>query len=99
MPTTVINVSAVEESTKRALDYVAEQQELLGAIDRVVNTMEDAWDSDAQRAYAESFRRSRERIEKFNDSVNASLNNMRLFVDDCVSADELTAREILSVVW
>ena len=99
MPTTVINVSAVEESTKRALDYVSEQQDMLGAIDRVVNTMEDAWDSDAQRAYTESFRRSRDRIERFNESVISSLNNMRSFVGDCVSADELTAREILSVIW
>ena len=99
MPTTVINVSAVEESTKRALDYVSEQQEMLEAISRVVANMEDAWDSDAQRAYTESFRRSKERIDRFNETVSDSLNNMRAFVGDCVSADELTAREILSVVW
>ena len=99
MPTTVINVSAVEESTKRALDYVSEQQEMLEAINRVVANMEDAWDSDAQRAYTESFRRSKERIDRFNETVSDSLNNMRAFVGDCVSADELTAREILSVVW
>ena len=99
MPTTRINVDAVEESTARAMRFVAEQQDALNAIDRVVNTMEDAWDSDAQRAYAESFRQTRDRIERFNESVNDSLNNMRNFVTDCVNIDELTAREIRSVSW
>ena len=99
MPTTRINVDAVEESTARAMRFVAEQQDALNAIDRVVNTMEDAWDSDAQRAYAESFRQTRDRIERFNESVNDSLNNMRNFVTDCVNVDELTAREIRNVSW
>ena len=99
MPTTRINVDAVEESTARAMRFVAEQQDALNEIDRVVNTMEDAWDSDAQRAYAESFRQTRDRIERFNESVNDSLNNMRNFVTDCVNVDELTAREIRNVSW
>lgn len=99
MPATIINVNAVEESTSRALNYVKEQEDALEGINRIVNTMEDAWDSDAQKAYADSFRRSRERIQRFNESVTQSVNNMRNFVSDCVSADELTAREILNVSW
>ena len=99
MPTTVINVNAVEESTSRALRYVSEQKDALNNIDRIVNTMEDAWDSEAQRAYVESFRSSKDKIESFNESVKQSVNNMRDFVDDCVSADELTAREIRNVSW
>ncbi len=99
MAATIINVNAVEESTSRALNYVREQEDALESINRIVNTMEDAWDSDAQRAYTESFQRSRERIQRFNESMNQSINNMRNFVTDCVSADELTAREILGVSW
>ena len=99
MPATVINVSAVEESTARALRLVAEQEEALSAIDRIVNNMEDAWDSDSQRAYTESFRRSKERIERFNESVNQSLEDMKSFVTECVDIDELTARELLGVNW
>ncbi|MBQ7155748.1 MAG: WXG100 family type VII secretion target [Synergistaceae bacterium] len=99
MPTTRINVDAVEESTARALRFVSEQQDALNAIARVVDTMEEAWDSDAQRAYAESFQQSRQQIERFNESVNDSLNNMRNFVTDCVNVDELTAREIRNVSW
>ena len=99
MPATIINVNAVEESTARALRYVSEQENALNAIDRIVNTMEDAWESDTQRAYVESFRTSRERIQHFNESVNNSIQNMRTFVTDCVEADELTAREIRSVSW
>ena len=99
MPATIINVNAVEESTARALRYVSEQEEALKAIDTIVQTKEDAWDSEAQKAYAESFRTSRERIERFNESVTESLDNMRNFVTDCVEADELTAREIRNVSW
>ena len=94
MPSTVINVSAIEESTARALRLVSEQQDTLNAIDRIVYNMEDAWESDSQRA-----RTSRERIEHFNESVTQSIENMRSFVTECVNADELTAREILSVNW
>lgn len=99
MPTTRINVSAVEESTARALNFVSEQQSSLNAIDRIVSSMQDAWDSEAQKAFAESFRTSRQRIERFNESLTLSVENMRGFVSDCVSADELTAREIRSVAW
>ena len=99
LPATIINVSAVEESTARALDFVSEQQDTISAIDRIVSSMEDAWDSEAQRAYAQSFRNSRERIERFSLSVTQSVNNMRSFVNDCVSADELTAMEIRAVAW
>ena len=99
MAATIINVNAVEESTARALRYVNDQQDALAQIDRVVNTMEDAWDSDAQKAFAESFRRSRDDIERFNESVNESLSDMRNFVTECVNIDELVAREIRNVSW
>ena len=99
MPTTRINVDAVDDSTARAMRFVSEQQDTLEAIDRVVNTMEDAWESDAQRAFAERFRETKAEIERFNESVNTSLDSMRNFVTDCVNVDELTAREILNVVW
>ena len=99
MPATRINVDAVNEDTARALRFVTEQQDALNAIDRVVNSMEDAWESDAQRAYAESFRQSKAAIDRFNNSMNESINNMRKFVTDCVGVDELTARELLNVTW
>lgn len=99
MAATIINVNAVEESTARALRLVNDQQDALAQIDRVVNTMEDAWESDAQKAFAESFRRSRDDIERFNESVNESLNDMRNFVTECVNIDELVAREIRNVSW
>ena len=99
MAATIINVNAVEESTARALRLVNDQQDALSQIERVVNTMEDAWESDAQKEFAESFRRSRDEIERFNESVNESLNNMRSFVTECVNIDELVAREIRNVSW
>ena len=99
MPATIINVSAVEDSTSKALNFVREQQETLKGIDTTVNTMDGVWQSQAQRNFADSFRQSRERIERFNESVVQSVNNMRSFVTECVTADELTAKEILGVSW
>lgn len=99
MPATIINVSAVDESTTQALKLVTNQQQTLSVIDSIIANMEDAWDSPSQKSYAESFRTSRQRIESFNESVIRSVEEMRSFVSDCVEADELTAREILSVNW
>ena len=99
MPATIINVSAVEESIAQALKFVSEQQDTLNQIDKIVNNMEDSWESDSQRSYVESFRTFRGRIENFNDSVNQSIENMSSFVTECVSADEQTAREIRGVSW
>ena len=99
MPATIINVSAVEESIAQALKFVSEQQDTLNQIDKIVNNMEDSWESDSQRSYTESFRIFRGRIETFNDSVSQSIENMSSFVTECVSADELTAREIRGVSW
>ena len=99
MAATVINVSAVEESTARALRFVSEQQDSLNAIDRVINNMGNAWESEAQKAFAESFRTTREKIDTFSRSVTQSVENMKTFVSECVNADELTAREIRGVNW
>ena len=99
MPATIINVNAVEECTARALNYVSQQEDVLDQINTTVNTMENAWESDAQRAFAESFRASRDEILSFNESVTRSLQDMRNFVTDCVEVDELTARELRGVSW
>lgn len=99
MPTTIINVNAIEESTARAMNQIAAQQDALAGIDRIVNSMEGAWESEAQQVYAERFRETRRRIELFNDTMNESITNMRNFVNECVAADELTARELRNVNW
>lgn len=99
MPTTIINVSAVEESTARAMKQVQAQEDALSNIDSVVNSMEGVWESDAQKVYTDKFREVKAKIQKFNSSVNESLNNMRNFVNECVLADEETARELRNVSW
>ena len=99
MPATIINVSAVEESTSRAKKYVAEQQDALNQIDRIVNNMQDAWDSEAQKAFADSFQRSKSEIEHFNQSMNESIDNMTSFVTECVKIDDSVARSIRNISW
>lgn len=99
MPATIINIKAVEDSTERVLKQISEQESALSEIDRIVNSMEGVWQSGAQEVYADSFRQVKQRIEDFNRSMNESVENMRGFVDECISVDELTAREIRNVSW
>ena len=99
MPTTIINVNAVEESTARALKQVQAQEDALSNIDRVINSMEGVWESEAQKVYTDKFREAKAKIQKFNTSVNESLENMRNFVNECVTADEQTALELRNVSW
>lgn len=99
MPTTVINIDAVEESTAKAMKQIETQKTALNEIDRIVNSMEGVWESKSQKVYADKFRELKTRIENFNTSLNDSLESMRSFVSDCVLADEQTARELRGVSW
>lgn len=99
MPTTILNINAVEESTARAMKQIEAQENSLSEIDRIVNSMEGVWESEAQKVYADRFRDAKARIQNFNESVNQSLENMRNFVNDCVMTDEQTARELRNVDW
>ena len=99
MQTTIININAIEESTARAIKQIEAQENALNEIDRIVNSMEGVWESDAQKVYADRFRDAKTRIQNFNQSLNESLENMRSFVSDCIMADNQTARELLNVSW
>ncbi len=99
MPTTIININAIEESMARAIKQIEAQENALNEIDRIVNSMEGVWESDAQKVYADRFRDAKTRIQNFNQSLNESLENMRSFVSDCIMADNQTARELLNISW
>ncbi len=99
MPATVINVQTVEENVSKAMEYITSQEESLAEIDRIVNSMEASWESEAQRAYADSFRASKQRIEAFNETLRGEIQKIQGFVDETLTADELTARELRSISW
>ena len=99
MPATIINVPEVNDSIDRAHKQLEEQKQTLERIDGVVSSMEESWDSESQKVYAERFRDAKQRIQQFNESVNDSLTNMKEFVERCVDYDSLTAQEIRNVQW
>ncbi|MBQ3447862.1 MAG: hypothetical protein IJG37_09505 [Synergistaceae bacterium] len=99
MPATIINVPEVNDSIDRAHKQLEEQKQALERIDGVVSSMEESWDSESQKVYAERFRDAKQRIQQFNESVNDSLTNMKEFVERCVDYDSLTAQEIRNVQW
>lgn len=99
MPATIINVQAVEETISKATEQIVSQEESLNEIDRIINSMEGSWESEAQRAFADSFRTSKQRIDSFNESLRTELKTMQGFIDETLSADELTARELRRISW
>ena len=99
MIATVINVMAVQEGISRALREIAGQEDTLSRMDNVVNSMEGVWESDAQKEYAESFRRTKQNITGFNTNMKQTLQKLGGFVSECVNVDNQTARELRSVNW
>lgn len=99
MSATVINVQAAGESIRKAEEQLALQEEALKEIDLIINSMEASWESESQRAFADSFRVSKQRIQTFNETLRDELGSMKTFLDETLSADELTARELRSISW
>lgn len=99
MPTTIINVDAVNDSTARAIKQIEIQKNSLDEIDRIVNSMEGVWESEAQKVYTDKFREFKAKIQNFNESIDESLKDMDDFVSECVRVDEQTARELRNITW
>lgn len=99
MAATIINVQAVEESIRKAEEQILHQEDALNEIDRIINSMEASWESESQRSFAESFRVSKQKIETFSETFKGELGSMKTFLDETLSADELTARELRSISW
>ena len=99
MPTTIINVDAVNDSTARAIKQIQNQKNSLDEIDGVISSMEEAWESEAQRTFADKFRELKTKILNFTESIDESLKGMNDFVSECVRVDEQTARELRNISW
>lgn len=99
MAATTINVSEVKNGLNNARKQISQQEEALGQIDTTVNSMSGVWEAEDQRAYAEQFKSTKQKIENFNASLTETLQNIGKFVDDCVTADDQTGRELRSISW
>lgn len=99
MAATIIDVQAINDSISNANRLLSEQEEILDEIDGTVNSMSGVWEAEDQRVYAERFQTTRKKIQDFNSSVSESLRSIKKYVDDCVSADNQTARELRSISW
>lgn len=99
MATTTINVQSVKEGLNNARRQITQQEEALDRINSTVNSMSGIWEAEDQRVYAEQFRETKQKIDTFNSSVNEALQNIETFVNDCVSADDQTGRELRNISW
>ena len=87
MSATSINVPNVTESVSKSLEQISRQEEALKKISDEIIFMETAWDSEAQRVFANKFRTMKAEMEKFNASTKEYLRMMLTFVDDSVATD------------
>ena len=99
MAATRINVQAITDRINNANKQLSDQETTLGDIDKTINTMEGVWEAEDQRVYAERFRSRKQKIDNFNRSVAESLKAIQTYVDDCVSADDQTGRDLRNVSW
>ena len=99
MATTMINVQAVTDSINDAIKMLSEQEEALGKINNTVDSMYGVWEAEYQRVYSEQFQNTKNKIETFNNSVKDTLQAMQTYVNDCVVADEQTARDLRNISW
>ena len=99
MAATTINVQAAYDSINSANKYIDEQNNSLNDINNTVNSMSGVWEAADQRAYAEQFRTTRQKISTFNQGLKESLDAMKKYVDDCVAIDSQTARDIRNVSY
>jgi uncharacterized protein YukE len=99
MATTMINVQAVTDSINDAIKMLSEQEEALGKINNTVDSMNGVWEAEDQRVYSEQFQNTKNKIETFNNSVKDTLQAMQTYVNDCVVADEQTARDLRNISW
>jgi uncharacterized protein YukE len=99
MSATTVNVQNVKESVTSARKEISGQEDSLKKISDEIDFMEDAWDSDAQRAYTDRFRTTKAEMDKFNQSVKEYLQMMQGFVDDCVSVDSSVYSALQGITW
>ena len=95
----MINVQAVTDSINDAIKMLSEQEEALGKINNTVDSMNGVWEAEDQRVYSEQFQNTKNKIETFNNSVKDTLQAMQTYVNDCVVADEQTARDLRNISW
>ena len=96
---TTINVQAVQEGINQSVNYIDLQQKKLADIHNTINSMSGIWESEDQRVYAERFQATKNKIENFNQGINESLEAIRKYVDDCVSIDSQTGRNLRNISW
>ena len=99
MAITMINVQAVRDKLEKSQKELTQQQSSLDKINNVINSMSGIWESEDQRVYAEQFQATKRKIESFNSYINESLTAIDNFVNDCVTADAQTGRELRNVHW
>ena len=99
MAITMINVQAVRDKLEKSQKELTQQQSSLDKINNVINSMSGIWESEDQRVYAEQFQATKRKIESFNSYINESLTAIDNFVNDCVTADTQTGRELRNVHW
>lgn len=99
MAVTVVDVAETTRHVTNTLKEIATQDDAMKRIEEEVLSMREVWDSDAEKAYEEQFRPSKEKADGFNETMRSYLNGMQSFVDDCAATDASIRDTLNSVSW
>lgn len=99
MAATMINVAVVTEIIAKARRHIADQRASLSDIEGMINTMQGIWDAEEQRICANRFAESKKKFDAFNDGMIATIDKLQTYINDCVDADGLSARDLRTISW
>jgi uncharacterized protein YukE len=87
MAATTIDVQGVTDDINRSLKEIDAQDESLGRVAAVFDSIGEAWESETQSAYSRKFRRSRAQIDAFNAKLKEYFQTAQKCVDECAATD------------
>lgn len=99
MAATMINVTVVTECIAKARRHIADQRASLSDIESALNTMQGIWDAEEQYICAKRFAESKKKFDAFNDGMSATIEKLHAYINDCVYADGLSARDLRAISW
>ena len=99
MAVTVVNVSETTRHIDNTLKELDAQDNAMKRVENEVLSMREVWDSDAEKAYEEQFRPSKEKADAFSGTMRSYLHAMQTFVNDCAAADAAIHDALRRISW
>lgn len=99
MAVTVVDVSETTRHIDNTLKELDVQDDAMKRVENEVLSMREVWDSDAEKAFEEEFRPSKERADAFSGTMRSYLHSMQTFAGDCAAVDAAIHDVLRGINW